>query len=285
MRTAASGGAQARNVPLPQNKTLSPLKLAGLPPSATTSGGKAQSGAPPRPHSSRAHHGPSSAGARSGSGGAPDAVALPPTNPQHKNMHPPLAPKSPSQCTETCYWRWLVHMLLEDVALLKANVDQAQDEFLEQVKERKRLEHTVTSYANLQVAHKTLKEELGILKDEAPVLLEDRERLQEELEELEFDIAELEQTKETLTDTADRVHKKRIRSEKQLEMAQKETEDLRTSSTAAKTNLEAMQNDRARLEIELRDTKKETEELRVKVAEIEGGKKKKKGKSKSPKPK
>lgn len=81
--------------------------------------------------------------------------------------------KDPQECEEGCYWRWLVHTLLEDVAALKRNLEKTQEEFKILTDTRNAIEETI--------GHRDrLVKELGSMGQSLQKLREDVPRLREE---------------------------------------------------------------------------------------------------------
>lgn len=263
MRTAASGGPQARNVQhlQQQGRAPSPLRLAGLP---------AANKCPARPHSARVHR-PSSATAE-----LPPAVRSQSVSP----WLPPTAPKHLSECTESCYWRWLVHMLLEDVAALKDKIDVAQEEYLGHVRERQKLEQRHRDFEHLKHVHANMTKELANLRQEAPELAAEIESLNRLKEDLQGNLEAQELRKENLSMSVKRLYDKRAKTEETLTLTTREVAQCKKRVADLETKLETTADDFDRLQIERKDSEAEVLLLRAFKEEIEkNGKKKKKGKS------
>jgi len=98
----------------------------------------------------------------------------------------------PQECEEGCYWRWLVHTLLEDVAALKRNYEETQEglKFLadrrKEIEERKaNRERLVEELAFMTQSLKTLRKEVPQLREEHARKLAESEELKQRSRELQ----------------------------------------------------------------------------------------------------
>lgn len=88
--------------------------------------------------------------------------------------------KDPQECEEGCYWRWLVHTLLEDVAALKRNLEDTQESQKQHDEERKLVTDKISHNALLHEQLQSMSVSLKTLCVDVPKLrVEWRRKVQE----------------------------------------------------------------------------------------------------------
>lgn len=113
--------------------------------------------------------------------------------------------RDPQECEEGCYWRWLAHTLLEDVASLKRNLEDTQLGFQELAEQKKAIEDTVRH-------QERLREELAFMDQSFCTLREDVPRLRLEHETQIKEVEQLEQRRRELKEEALRADAAKTRS-------------------------------------------------------------------------
>lgn len=129
-------------------------------------------------------------------------------------------PEDLETCEEGCYWRWLVHTLLEDVATLKKSLDEAQEELAQRSQTRRKLEQAVEHREQIKSECVILRASLETLRVDVPDLRDERERLVAEHAGLVEQQRQLEERKHQLGEEIEVRGKK----EKEFEAAVREVE-------------------------------------------------------------
>eukprot|EP00927_Polykrikos_kofoidii_P055264 TRINITY_DN49543_c0_g1_i1.p1 TRINITY_DN49543_c0_g1~~TRINITY_DN49543_c0_g1_i1.p1 ORF type:complete len:349 (+),score=59.95 TRINITY_DN49543_c0_g1_i1:95-1141(+) len=102
-----------------------------------------------------------------------------------------VMPEDLQTCEEGCYWRWLVHVLLEDLAGLKTNFETEQNSLAERKNHLRKLLDSRNQREELQKTHDRLEKELDILRVQVPRQREEREYLSAEIQRVRESKAEL----------------------------------------------------------------------------------------------
>jgi len=91
-----------------------------------------------------------------------------------------LTPTSDAECEEGCYWRWLVHTLLEDVAALKRSFEDTEEGLKVLADKRKEIEETIGHRDRLVYELACMTESLKTLREDVPSMRENKEDLQQQ---------------------------------------------------------------------------------------------------------
>lgn len=92
--------------------------------------------------------------------------------------------KDPKACEDGCYWRWLVHALLEDVVALKRNLEETLEASQQLEEEKQRIHKTIGHYGRLVEDLASTSGSLEMLRKNVPELRLELEKHQKELAQL-----------------------------------------------------------------------------------------------------
>jgi len=103
--------------------------------------------------------------------------------------------RDPQECEDGCYWRWLTHSLLEDVASLKKNLEETQEAHRELLQKKQFIEEKIHNHARLTSELGSMNKSLKTLRQDVPQRRQEYERIAKESEQLEKRRRELNEEK------------------------------------------------------------------------------------------
>lgn len=184
---------------------------------------------------------------------------------------PSNAPTNLDHCGESCYWRWMVRALLEDVAELKRRLDEARDGLLQRSIARRQQEQRYEHRHLVKKESESLHAALDTLAREVPWLHQKRKSLQYEAEHLRDVENQLQAQKSWLdnsiqidTETIDLLESKLKDLDKQVEEKKGEEQDMIKTIHSSKKELEdektkleqlAMKREKLKAEVSNNDRK------------------------------
>lgn len=241
-----------------------------------------------RPGSARFFSRPSSARARSGSTEASavtnllEALGIPSmqakreageetiaSSSRKRGELPAFKLKDPQQCEEGCYWRWLVHSLLEDVASLKKKLEESQ-ESCQQIEERKkRIEDTISQRIRLDEELTTMKQALSTLRQDVPRLRQELDKAEKAVDKGSKKYAHLQEQQHHLLEKIKQSQEWQKANIRKVPNLERSAEDLRLEEQLLGDKVH-VEKERAELsKLELDEMQGELQELQLEVRELE----------------
>lgn len=182
------------------------------------------------------------------------------------------APEALEQCVEGCYWRWLVHTLLQDLEALKRSLDETQDDLHQRIEERKRIEEIIDRRDRILDQLVGMRATLKVLRVEVPQLRKQQHKLQSEAQslaakkqKLQADQSDLEKSLKRCEDRQKNLRMKVDSEESRVMEGQARSEDLKQRIRMLEE--EARQYDLLRIQ-----KQDERNQLREEVSQLEGAK-------------
>jgi chromosome segregation ATPase len=197
---------------------------------------------------------------------------------------PSFAPKDLQQCEEGCYWRWLVHTLLEDVGSLKYTLEETQEELQLRAEQRREIEEVIGNRDRVLYELESMSRAMETLRVEVPQKREHHGALQKELESLQQRQRDLQDKQEDLRGAIKRSTDWQKANQKKEAILRRDTDEGATLEKALVETIDATKKEIQRLDMENKSLAAERDALRIEVQALEDAKgtRKKAGKAKKP---
>jgi len=190
-----------------------------------------------------------------------------------------VAPSDLGNCQsqEGCYWRWLVHTLLDDVNGLKDSLDKAQADLNTRSEQRRKLEQTQEHQGSMQEESRKLRAALESLRDEVPRLRKERDHLKSLRGDLQAKRRDLEERKCTLLETIKGNKHKFAALEDEVVAKERFAQQKLQEEQSVKSEIKAYQEELEKTSVNFDFLTTERNKMRKEVEALESKKKAKKG--------
>jgi len=205
-------------------------------------------------------------------GGSPSAVAGAGACDRTKLMmrlHTTCNPEDLEQCEDGCYWRWLVHTLLEDVSGLKLSLDETREELAARATARRKTEQAVANRDRLATDIVEMSEALNSLRESVPTLRADRTKLQSEVTELRAEETSLQERKRDLQRQLAASAAREREMELRVQKAEGDVEDVRRAEKALGERIVLFREEDQQLDVDMKSIGTELDRLRLEVQGLE----------------
>lgn len=180
----------------------------------------------------------------------------------------------------SCCWRWLGHVVLEEVAALKAELTQTDREYSEFKKTRSALEHDAEAFVLLKEEHAAMMEDYQRLRVAVPNLEAERDEQRQNLDRLGRYKDDLEREKGRLEHTTRNLMEKLDQSNELKVEAERESNRAREQETFLSEQLKTTESEKKELNVNITMLKSQLAALQKQIDDSSAKKKKGKGKKK-----
>lgn len=192
----------------------------------------------------------------------------------------------PQECDVGCYWRWLVHALLDDVAALKRNHEETEEGFKMLAEKRQEIEDTIRSRDQLEADLVYMTGSLKELREDVPRLRRELKERQQESQELKQRHLELQDKQRELNQHIGRSMTWQKENTRKVKVVEREAGDGRRQEKSLGEQLNDIRKRVSKLVLDQQDIvvrnkmlEAEVKELEDKKAQKKAGKAKAKGKA------
>lgn len=186
---------------------------------------------------------------------------------------PACAPENLEHCSDDCYWRWLVHTLLDEVGALRQSLEDAQREFQQHAAQRQKLERGINYRDFVLDEMLSMTEDMEKLRYEVPQLRQDHEKQLDKVEHLDRRYQSLIAKQQELQAAIQRSEDHQKASERSIQRVEQEAEEGQKRETAKSEMIKLTRDEMQQEEEKLQEVKAENEELREELQMIEQSKK------------
>jgi len=192
--------------------------------------------------------------------------------------------KDPAECEEGCYWRWLVHTLLEDVAALKRNLEETQDSQKQHDEERKLVTDKISHNAHLLEELHSMSVSLKTLWVNVPKLRVECRKKQQESEQLRHRRRKIQDEQQSLQTAITRSSEWQRDNLRKVQTIEREADEGRRHEKALGDQIHLDRDKVHKATEELKQAQAEYQALQGQMKDIEDKKAQKKAdKQKAPK--
>jgi len=187
-------------------------------------------------------------------------------------------PEDLEECVAGCYWRWMVHTLLEDVASVKKNVDEMQDDLHNREGEQQKLQQASDHHQRLQKELIALEGDLTDFNVQVPKLQERNKQLREELSSLVSVQTDLQERKRHTREQIEAYTRRAHTVDVKVYDLDRKVQAGRIGEQDLQKKLQAGKDDVSKLTADLREAEEERDSLTKQVKDLEAAYKRKKKK-------
>jgi len=190
------------------------------------------------------------------------------------------SPEDLEECVAGCYWRWMVHTLLEDVATMKKNVDEMQDDLHVREEERHKLQQANDHHLRLQRELVSIEGDMRDFNVQVPKLRELNKQLSDELSSLIAVQNDLQERKRYTKEQIEAFTRRSRAADGKVYELDRKVQVGRGAEQDLQKKLQASKDDVSRMTADLKEAEEERDALAKQVRDLEAAykrKKKKKG--------
>jgi len=191
------------------------------------------------------------------------------------------APEALEQCVEGCYWRWLVHTLLQDLESLKRSMDETQEDLEQRIDERKKIKEIIDRRDRILEELHGMKRSLKTLRIEVPQLRREHKSLQAEADWLEARQQKLQADQDNLEKSLKKCEDRQRNFRMKVDSEESRDRECKQRVEDLNQRIRSLEEEATRHDMLRDQLKDERDQLRDEVNQLEESRGGKKGRGQS----